>query len=498
MMDNFRLLKTLKLQSFILFILSLGTFVIPLIYSIFVEDGLYMGYLTPIFLTFSIYIIFRILNTNYFYKLFRLKKQNNIPFPNNKDALYISVSVWFIFPLFVALCYVLTGSIDDFISAYFEAVSGFTTTGASILTDIEALPKSVLLLRDLTNWIGGLGFAIFVISFSSIAPSVSKTLIKFEAPKVIEEGIAPKVKQITVIIFSVYLTLSLIETILLLISGLDLYDAVNFTFSTIATGGFAPKNASAGAFDNPLAEIIISVFMIFGAINLQLYYKVYKEKSIFKFFKDEEVRLYLLIILFSVLISAFILYYNNYYNSFLESLRYALFQIVSAATTTGFSTTDYEGWHPFILSLIMILALIGAVGGSTGGGIKIFRVIFIYRAIYGEIRKLFHERMIYKIQLKGKTLDNSIINAFWTFLSLYIISLILFGMILTLNGHDIITSFSASVACITSLGPGLGDVGPADNFSCFNDFEKLLLSFEMIFGRLEIIPVIALLFLKDV
>ncbi len=494
-MDNFRLLKTLKLQSFILFVLSIGTFLIPLIYSIYVEDGLYIGFFTPVLITFILYISLKILDKF----LFRnSKKRDTLPFPNNKEALYISVSIWFIFPLFVALSYLLTGSINDFISAYFEAVSGFTTTGASILTDIEALPKSVLLLRDLTNWIGGLGFAIFVISFSSIAPSVSKTLIKFEAPKVIEEGIAPKVKQITFIIFSVYLTLTLIEIILLLIAGLDLYNSVNFTFSTIATGGFAPKNASAGAFNNPLAEVIISIFMILGAINLQLYYKIYKEKSIIRFFKDEEVKLYLTIIIFSVVVSAIILYKEHYYSSIWESLRYALFQIVSSATTTGFSTTDYENWPPFILSLIMILALIGAVGGSTGGGVKIFRIIFIYKAIYSEIKKLFHERIVYKIQLKGKTLDNSTINAFWTFLSLYIISLIIFGMILTLNGHDIITSFSASVACITSLGPGLGEVGPADNFSCFNDFEKLLLSFEMIFGRLEIIPVIALLFLKEV
>jgi len=497
-MDSFRVLKTLKLQAFILLILSIATFTLPLIYSIYKEDGLYIEFLTPILITLALYTLFRILTTKNVSNLLKIKQKDFSPFPNNKEALYISVSLWFIFPLLVALCYRLSGYITDFISAYFEAVSGFTTTGASILTDIEVLPLSLLLLRDLTNWIGGLGFAIFVVSFSSIAPSISKTLIRFEAPKIIEEGIAPKVKQITVIVFSVYLILTITEILLLLISGLDLYDAVNYTFSTVATGGFAPKNASAGAFNNPLAEVIISIFMILGAINLQLYYKAYREKSILKFFSDEEVKLYLLIIASAVSISALLLFTNGYYDTFLESLRYALFQIVSSATTTGFSTTDYENWPPFILSLIMILALIGAVGGSTGGGIKIFRLIFVYRAIKGEIKKLFHERIVYKIQLKGKTLDNSTINAFWTFLSLYIISLVAFGLILTLNGHDIITSFSASVACITSLGPGLGEVGPADNFSCFNDFEKLLLSFEMIFGRLEIIPVIALLFLRDI
>jgi len=308
-MDKLRLLKTLKLQAFILFILSIGTFLIPLIYSIYVEDGLYISYLSPIIITFVIYILLKLLTDT---KINKLIKQTDIkPFPNNREALYIAVSIWFIFPLFVALCYKLTNSIQDFISAYFEAVSGFTTTGASILPNIESLPKSVLLLRDLTNWIGGLGFAIFVISFSSIAPSVSKTLIRFEAPKVIEEGIAPKVKQITIIILGVYLTLTIIETLLLLITGLNLYDAVNFTFSTIATGGFAPKNASAGAFNNPYAEAVISIFMILGAINLQLYYKVYKEKSILKFFKDEEVRLYLIIITISILLSTLILYKNN-------------------------------------------------------------------------------------------------------------------------------------------------------------------------------------------
>ncbi len=485
---NLRFLLVLELLlSILLFITSL-TLSIPLIYSIFVKDGLFLYYIKTIGFISILYLSVFLLT-----KFLKVEDKN---FPNNREALLVAVSVWFFLPLIIANVYVTTGYIKSIIDGYFEAVSGFTTTGASILTDIEALPKSLLLLRNLTNWIGGLGFAIFTISFTSISPLVGKSLIKFEAPKVIEESIEIKIKKITIIIFTVYLALSILETILLLLTGLDIYNAINYTFATVATGGFAPKNESVGAFNSFSVELIISVFMILGAINLQLYYLAYKERSLLKIFKDEEVKIYLLIIGVSIAISSFVLFENGYYSSIYESIRYSSFQIVSASTTTGFSSTDYSNWHPFVLSLMMLLALIGAVSGSTGGGIKIVRLVFLFKSVIIELKKLAHPKAIYRFKIRDKVIDTETANIMWVFLSLYILTFIFVGLVLVFDGYDIITSFSSSVACITSLGPGLGDVGPASNFSQFSQLEKLILAFEMILGRLEIIPVIGLIFLR--
>ncbi len=485
---NLRFLLVLKLLLSILFFITSLTLSIPLIYSIFIKDGLFLYYIETIGFIGILYLSVFLLT-----KFLKVEDKN---FPNNREALLVAVSVWFLLPLIIADVYVSTGYIKSIIDGYFEAVSGFTTTGASILTNIEALPKSLLLLRNLTNWIGGLGFAIFTISFTSISPLVGKSLIKFEAPKVIEESIEIKIKKITIIIFTVYLALSVLETILLLLAGLDVYNAINYTFATVATGGFAPKNESVGAFNSFSVELIISVFMILGAINLQLYYLAYKERSLLKIFKDEEVKIYLLIIGISIVISSFVLFENGYYSSIYESIRYSIFQIVSASTTTGFSSTDYSNWHPFVLSLMMLLALIGAVSGSTGGGIKIVRLIFLFKSVIIELKKLTHPKAIYRFKIRDKVIDSETANIMWVFLSLYILIFIFVGLVLVFDGYDIITSFSSSVACITSLGPGLGDVGPASNFSQFSQLEKLILAFEMILGRLEIIPVIGFIFLR--
>ena len=481
-MNNFRILPVLKIMSFIFFILSLITFTLPLLYSFYMEDREILCYIIPIFITLFFYSVLTPVKT---VKL------------SEKEALFIAVSIWFIFPLLTTLSYELSGYIHDPIDSYFESVSGFTTTGASILTDIEKLPKSLLLLRNITNWVGGVGFVVLAVSFLSTRMPVGRAIVKFESSKIIEERIEPRVKEISKIVITVYILLTISQVVLLLLTGADLYDALTFTFSTVATGGFAPYNASASAFHNIYAEMIITAFMFLGAINLQLYYIAFKTRSIKRFLTDSEVVVYTGILLFSTLFATFILYETNTYKSISDSFRYGIFQIVSAATTTGFSTADYTNWHPSILSLMMIITLVGAIGGSTGGGIKIFRLIFIFKIVAGEIKRITHPKIIYKPYIKGKPLDPSTVNTFWAFLSLYLFSLLFFGFILTIGGHDLVTSFSASIACITSLGPGLGDVGPASNFSSFSDFEKLMLSFEMIFGRLEIIPVISLFFIKN-
>ncbi|WP_456342301.1 TrkH family potassium uptake protein [Thermovibrio sp.] len=474
-----RLSLVFKYVVIILFLLS-TSFLLPAVYSFFVKDGLTEDFLFPPILMGALLLI-------------ALQVKEKVSDINVKEALLVVVLVWFLFPALSALCYMETGAIPRFPDAYFESVSGFTTTGASILTDIEILPKSVLLWRSTTHWIGGIGFVVFSLSLLPLLGTGGAQLMRIEAAKAVEERVLPRVKEVAKAILLVYLVLTVVETILLKLAGLPLYEAVNHAFATIATGGFSTKNSSVAAFHSFAVEMIIAVFMVLGALNLSLYYRAFKERSLKTFFSYYEVKSFLLIVLLTTLITTAILYIEHYYHDPITAFRYAFFQIATAASTTGFASTDYSNWPPFILALLMILALIGASSGSTAGGIKQFRFLVMLKTVLKELKKTAHPRLVYRISLGNRALDVSLLNTIWAFISIYFSTAVLFGLIIALSGYDLITSFSASIACITSLGPGLGKVGPADNFSFFSSFDKLLLSVEMLLGRLEVFPILALL-----
>ncbi|WP_457679899.1 TrkH family potassium uptake protein [Thermovibrio sp.] len=468
-----------KYVVIILFLLSLS-FSAPAAYSFYKGDGLTEDFILPLVLVGALLLV-------------ALQIKEKTSDLNVKEALLVVVLSWFLFPALSALCYMETGAIKDFPDAYFESVSGFTTTGASILTNIEALPKSVLLWRSITHWVGGIGFVVFSLSLLPLLGTGGAQLMRIEASKAVEERILPKVKEVAKAILIVYLILTLIEIVLLKLAGMSLYEAVNHAFATIATGGFSTKNASVAAFHSFAVEMIIAVFMLFGGINLSLYYKAFKKRSIKLFLSYYEVKSLLILTFLSTLISTLILYLDKYYKDPITAFRYAFFQIASAASTTGFSSTDYSNWPPFILALIMILSLIGASSGSTAGGIKQFRFLVMLKTGIKEIKKTAHPRLIYRISLGDKVLDVSLLNTIWAFISIYFSTTVIFGLIVALSGYDLITSFSASIACITSLGPGLGKVGPAGNFAFFSGFDKLLFSVEMLLGRLEVFPILTLL-----
>ncbi len=470
---NFKLI--FRNVSFLLFILSLS-FLLPAFYSLWVGDGLFMDYVYPIVLSFSVFLI-------------GIQFENKEP--EIREAILTVVLVWFLFPALSAFFYVKTGAIPNFFDAYFESVSGFTTTGASILTNVEALPKSVLLWRSTTHWIGGIGFVVFSLSLLPAIGTGGAQLMRFEASKAVEEKILPKVKEVARAILIVYLVLTLSEIVLLKIAGMSLYEAVNHTFATVATGGFSTKNASVGAFHSFAVEMIIAVFMLLGATNLSLYYKAFRKRSLKEFFGYYEVKSLLAITFLATAFSTLLLLFDHVYHNPITAFRYAFFQVSTAISTTGFSSTDYTNWPPAILALIMILSLIGACAGSTAGGIKQFRFLVMLKTIYQELKKTAHPRLVYRITLGDRSLDFTIINTIWAFISIYFMLTIVFGFIITLSGYDLVTSFSASIACITSLGPGLAKVGPAGNFSFFPWFDKFLLSVEMILGRLEVLTVMA-------
>ena len=475
-----------KFVVLILFLLSFS-FLVPAAYSLLSRDGLTEDFLFPIILMGALYLIAAQI------------KERHLDL-SVKEAILTVVLVWFTFPALSALCYIETGTITSFPDAYFESVSGFTTTGASILTNIENLPKSVLLWRSTTHWIGGLGFVVFSLSILPALGAGGAQLIRFESSRAVEEKILPKVREVAEAILVVYLLLTISEIVLLKLAGMNLYEAVNHTFATVATGGFSTKNASVGAFNSPVIEGIIAVFMLLGASNLALYYRVFKKRSVRKFFSYPEIKSLFLMTLAMTLMFTTVLYLNGYYSSVLQALRYAFFQVSTAISTTGFSSTDYSNWPPVLLALMMILSLVGASSGSTAGGIKQFRFLVLGKTAYGELKKTVHPRLIYRISLGKKPLEVSTLNAIWAFVSVFFSLTMLFGLIVCLSGYDLVTSFSASIACITSLGPGLGKVGPAGNFAFFSGFDKFLLSAEMLLGRLEVFPILTILipeFWKD-
>ena len=468
-----------KYVVILLFFLSLS-FLIPAGYSFFVHDGLTEDFLFPVILMGALFLV-------------ALQLKEKVSDITVKEAILVVVLVWFLFPALSALVYIETGSIPHFIDAYFESVSGFTTTGASILTNIEALPKSVLLWRSTTNWIGGVGFVVFSLSILPALGAGGAQLIRFESSKVVEEKILPKVKEIARAIVVVYIVLTLLEILLLKLFGMSLFDAVNHAFATLATGGFSTKNSSIAAYHSVFIEMTVTIFMFLGGSNLALYYKAFKKRSIKLFFSYVETKASLILISLVTIFSAFVLYIEHYYTSFVEALRYAVFQVVSCADTTGFASTDYTNWPPVVLALLMIVALIGGSSGSTSGGIKQFRFVVMIKTMMGELKKTAHPRLVYRVNLAGKTLEITTLNAIWAFISIYFSTTILFGLIVAFSGYDLITSFSASIACITSMGPGLAKVGPAGNYSFLPYYDKFFLSVEMLLGRLEVFPILTVL-----
>jgi trk system potassium uptake protein TrkH len=472
-----RIQVVFRYVSILLFVLSMS-FLLPALYSLWVADGLFLKFLYPVALASSLLL---------------LAVQIEAKEPTVKEAILVVVLTWFLFPALSALLYMETGVLSSFPDAYFESVSGFTTTGASVFSSVEWIPRSVLLWRSTTNWVGGIGFVVFSLSLLPAFGAGGTQLMRLEASKAFEERVLPKVKETARAIFIVYILLTVSEISLLVLAGMSFFDAVNHTFATVATGGFSTRDGSIGAFHSPVVEMIVVLFMLLGAMNLSLYYRAFKARSLRLFFSYYEVKGLLGIVTFSTVFFTAVLLLSGVYSNPLTALRFAVFQVATSATTAGFSSTDYTGWPPSVLAFIMFLSLIGASSGSTAGGIKQFRFIVMMKTVYSELKKTAHPRLVYRVSLGRKTLDLSLLNTVWAFISVYFSTAVVFGVIVAIFGHDLVTSFSASIACITSFGPGLAKVGPAGNFGFFCGFVKLLLSAEMILGRLEVFAVFAVL-----
>jgi trk system potassium uptake protein len=404
---------------------------------------------------------------------------------------YVIVSVvWVFFSLFGSLPFVIHGSIPRYTDAFFETMSGFTTTGSSILDNIESLPHGILFWRSLTQWLGGMGIVVLSLAVLPAFGIGGMSLYSAEAPGVTTEKVNPKIKDTAKLLWNVYLIFTIAETILLMFGGMNLFDAVCHSFTTMATGGYSTKQASIAYWNSAYIQYVITFFMIIAGVNFALSYYAITGKPL-KMLKNEEFKWYLfLIAFFTVIITAGL--YLTTDSGFEESFRISIFQVVSIITTTGFATSDYLLWIPFLSTLILVIFFIGGSTGSTGGGIKVMRIVLLFKNSYYELRRLIHPNAVIPVRFNKRAVQNQVITNVLAFFFFYIATFLISTLLFTLIVEDFETAIGAVATSLGNIGPGFGTVGPSASFSHIPDVGKWFLSFLMMIGRLELFTVLVM------
>lgn len=407
-----------------------------------------------------------------------------------KEGVVIVAGVWVLTSLLGALPFYLSGEIPSYVDAIFETVSGFTTTGASILNNVEGLSRGSLFWRSFTHWIGGMGVLVFVMAVLPKAHvSQSIHIMRAEVPGPQAGKLVSRMRSTARILYGIYIVLTLIEVFCLKLTGMPLFDCILNSFSTAGTGGFSIKNSSIAAYDSAAVDVILTVFMALFGINFSLFYLLLTG-NIMQALKDEEMHWYLIVIAAAALIIGINI--TPQYKSFWEALRYSSFQVVSLITTTGFITADYSKWPVLSQTILMMLIFMGACAGSTGGGIKFSRLIILAKSSFRELKRQLRPRSVTPIRLNGKLSEERMVSGVMAFMSIYSFVFVLSHLLLALDDFSYTTNFTAVATCLNNVGPGLESVGPVENFSGFSAFSKLVLSVDMLAGRLELLPIVAL------
>lgn len=425
--------------------------------------------------------------------LIRRKARNKYIRP--KDGLAIVSIGWVLVSIFGALPLYLSGSTPTYIDALFEIVSGFTTTGATIIQNVEILPLGILFWRSFTHWIGGMGILVFTLVLLPALGIGGFQLFKAESPGPIAGKIAPRIKDTAKILYGIYFTITIIQVIFLKLGGMSLFDSLVYTFGSVGTGGFATKNGSVGAYNSNYIHFIIGLFTILAGVNFSIYYSLFKGRWK-EILQDEELRLYFLIIITATIAIAINLYKSSY-SSLGLALKDSFFQVGSIITTTGYSTVDFDLWPTFSKAILFLLMFIGGCAGSTAGGMKVIRILIIFKLIKREVLKIFHPRAVSPVKLNTKVLPSETIAGIYSFAGLYIALFALSTILISLEGVDLISAMSSIAATLGNIGPGLGFVGPTRTFFGYSQITKLFLSLLMLLGRLELFTVIALLAPKN-
>lgn len=403
-----------------------------------------------------------------------------------KEGFVIVSLAWLALSLVGALPFYISGEIPSFVDAFFETVSGFTTTGASILTDVEAMSKGMLFWRSFTHWIGGMGVLVFIMAIIPTVSDRSIHLLRAEAPGPVVGKIVPKMKQTARILYIMYIAFTFAEMIFLLLGGMPLFDSIVHAVGTAGTGGFGIKGDSLASY-SPYIQWVVTIFMFIFGVNFNLYYFILIRK--FKTaIKNEELLTYLFLI--GVSIVAITINITPLYEGISESIRYAAFQVAAIISSTGFATADFNQWPGMSKTILLLLMFIGGCAGSTAGGFKVARVVMLFKSIKRELQKLLHPRAVSTIRLDGKRVDEKTISSLGVYLAIYALFFCTVVFLLGFDAFDLETNISVAASCVNNIGPGFGAAGPASSYAMFSPFSKIILSLTMLLGRLEIFPLI--------
>ncbi|HNY49470.1 MAG TPA: TrkH family potassium uptake protein [Smithella sp.] len=474
---NFRLIFYLVAVVVIYLGLSMS---LPLFVSLYYNDGSALAIVISMLVTCGLGGI-----------VFFMTRGHHDYYLNHRSGMAIVTMGWIAAGLTATLPYLISGAIPNFTQAYFESMSGFTTTGASILKNIEALPPAMLLWRAQTQWLGGMGIIVLSIAILPFLGIGGMQLYKAETPSPVVDKLTPRISSTAKVLWKIYVIMTMTQIILLLFGGMSLYDSICHSFTTMPTGGFSTKNASVGHYQSIYIDFIIMMFMFLAGINFSLHYKLINGHPR-QFFRDPELRVYFGITGIFILL-VFLDVYGTIYPRLLDAFRYASFQVVSIITTTGFATADYEKWPDFSQLVLFFCMFLGSMAGSTGGGIKIMRLILLVKHCYQEIFHIIHPHATTIVKLGNNPVSQTIIRSIWGFFLLYVAIFIIGAIALAALGLDVISSLTAMATCLGNVGPGLGSVGPMDNFAGVPIAGQWILIFAMLLGRLEIYTIIVLL-----
>ncbi len=417
---------------------------------------------------------------------FIIKKPANTRLFSREGGVIVALS-WIILSVTGALPFVISGEIPSFIDAVFETASGFTTTGASILSDVEVLSKSLIMWRSFTHWVGGMGVLVFIMAFLPLSGGQNMHIMKAESPGPSVSKLVPRVRTTAFLLYAIYFVLTLTEFLLLLFGGMTIFEALNTAFATAGTGGFGIYNSSLGGF-SPYIQIVVTVFMLLFSVNFNSYFFIISGK--FKEAFNTEFRVFFIIVAAATAMITFNI--KDLYSSVGEALRHSAFTVASLISTTGFSTADFNLWPELSRTLLVMIMFIGACAGSTGGGMKVSRIIILFKSMAKELLVMVHPKQVKKIKMNSHTIEHEVVRSVNVYIVAYMLVFVISLVIISFDNHDLITNFTAVTATINNIGPGLDLVGPTANFGFFSPVSKIVLIFDMLAGRLELFPMLLL------
>lgn len=473
------LVLTLRILGALLLFLA-ATLLTPLPFSLYYGDGAWSAFIQSA-------VICAVVGALLF---FACRSSRDLSL---REGFAVVTFGWSVFALFGSLPYLLSGAISTPLDAVFETMSGFTTTGSTILTEIEILPKSLLFWRSLTHWLGGMGIIVLSLAILPMLGVGGMQLFKAEVPGPTADRLKPRIQDTAKMLWGVYFLLTVVETVLLMFGGMDFFDALCHSFATLATGGFSTRNTSIAAYDSAYIDMVITLFMVLAGVNFALHFQVLRGR-VKDFFRSEELRVYLGIIGVATLLVMLFNWNADLYQNIGENLRFSLFQVSSIMTTTGFGTADYELWPVVAQYLLVLLMFVGGCAGSTGGGVKVARILLLFKHAQTQVFRLIHPRAIRLVKLGHRPVDREVMQAILGFFALFIGVFVVGSLLVAASGMDLVSAGAAVIACLANIGPGLGSVGPVDNFAHVPDFGKSVLVVCMLMGRLELFTVLVLFF----